>query len=72
MKNLELEGFGLVEMNNKEMLELEGGGGLWSFVYDYTLGKIIDFTVDHMIEDYKSRSGGPASLTDRYANHGPY
>ena len=32
MKNLELEGFGLEEMNKEEMLKVEGGMPWWMWV----------------------------------------
>ncbi|MBK0383050.1 hypothetical protein I5M32_08775 [Pedobacter sp. SD-b] len=43
MKNLELESFGLVEMNHDEKLSLFGGQDPAS---DYLGGKVIDWLVD--------------------------
>lgn len=41
MKNLELEGFGLVEMKHEEML-LVDGGGFWEKVIEYVATKIVE------------------------------
>ena len=41
MKNLELESFGLVEMNHDEMLEVDGGGWLFDLCLGVVAASII-------------------------------
>lgn len=54
------------------LCSINGGGGLRDFIWDYTIGKVVDFCVDNMINDWNSRSGGAYSASGRYASMGPY
>lgn len=67
-QSLDLNKMGLTPMNETEINNLNGGG----FFKDYLIGKAIDWVIERMAEDWNSRSGGPASITDRYAARGPY
>lgn len=72
MKRLELQNFGVQELDAKEVKEMNGGmaGGFWGFVFDYALGKVIELSY----EDWKSRYGNQthATQTGHYASMGPY
>ncbi len=42
MKNLDLNGYGVLEMNAKETNETNGGNGILKWVVDYVVGKLVD------------------------------
>jgi len=48
MKSLELEG--LVELNSSELTGVVGGNPL-RFVYDYTIGKVLDWYIAGVIRE---------------------
>ncbi len=69
MKNLNLEDFGVQEMDAKEMVNVDGGGGLWDFIAGYLGGKVLDAA----IADFQSRDGRQqASISQRQASMSPY
>ncbi|OJX87681.1 MAG: hypothetical protein BGP01_03685 [Paludibacter sp. 47-17] len=42
MKNFDVNKYGVQEMNGEEKKETNGGNGIWKWVVDYVVGKLVD------------------------------
>ena len=72
MKNLELNGLSLQELNSKELLSVKGGGGIWGAIAGWAGGHFADALAEAVIADYRSRPNTAYSASARLRNFGPY
>ncbi len=64
MKNLDV--YGVQELNAVEMIGLNGGNPLKKWIWDYTLGKLVDYLIENLpeaMEEYSNtiQEGGTTS-----------
>lgn len=48
------------ELDNRQMMEVDGGSGVWDYVVGYLVGKVIDWFIDNRHEIWQDFCDGPS------------